>query len=412
MFRRKGYAAVVACSMLASAGVLRASEPAAADQGLSLSRPLYSAAAAPRKPLMNVLDKMGMAKPLDDAGINIGGLWEGSWTHNFDDPAGNVNAGRVFDFEHDDPTWNQLDVFVEKTVAPSKDKFDLGGRMEWMWGGDARLIHANGVFDHYGVNDGPDEQFDPVQFYLQANLPWGNGVVVTFGKFVTPFGYETINPTTNPLFSHSYLFGFAIPFTHLGVTAKYQLDSNWSATVGVVRGWDQGFEDNNDSHAYFGQVGYTSEKMDVTVGLISGPERTDNERDWRTVLDATVVYRASDQLTLVANGDYGYEGNAASDGSDAHWCGLAGYGMYKFSDMFTLVGRLEYFNDQDGSRGFGATVYEATLGLNIKPLPSDEWGQNLMFRPEIRYDWSNHDVFDGGDDDNQLTFGVDAIFTF
>jgi len=56
---------------------------------------------------------------------------------------------RVFDFEDQDKTLNQIDLTIEKTVDASKGKFDWGFRVEWIWGGDARLIHSNGL-NFYG----------------------------------------------------------------------------------------------------------------------------------------------------------------------------------------------------------------------------------------------------------------------
>jgi hypothetical protein len=35
-----------------------------------------------------------------------------------------------------------------------------------------------------------------------------------------------------------------------------------------------------------------------------------------------------------------------------------------------------------------------------------------VIRPEVRYDYAQEGIFDGGTDHDQLTFGVDAIFTF
>jgi hypothetical protein len=411
MSKRRGLAAVAAaCAALLCANSSFASDQA--DSALSLSRPIFAAESAPRKPLMNVLDRAGMASRMDEYGVNAGGFIEASWTYNFDTPDSQTNAARVFDFEDQDLTLNQIDVFVEKTVKTSGDKFDFGGRMEWIWGGDARLIHANGVFDHYGAADGPDEQFDPVQFYLQANLPVGNGIVLTAGKFVTLLGYETINPTTNPLYSHTFLFGFAIPFTHTGVMGSYQLNEHWSVTGGLVRGWDQSFEDSNDAISFLGQVKWTGGKHDIILSAITGPEQADNNSDYRTVLDAIIVCRASDVLTLVANGDFGWESDAATDGGTALWWGVAGYATYSVNDYFALQGRLEYFDDDDGARGLDTRLFGATFGVNIKPLPGNEYGQGLVIRPEIRWDRADADVFNGGDDDDQFTFGVDAIFAF
>lgn len=412
MFSRKGLAAVASAVLACGSVVNAADDLSAGGSGLTLQQPLYAQAAAPRKPLMSALDKMGAAKPLDDAGINVGGWVEVSWTHNFGDPAGDINNGRVFDFEHNDPTFNQAVIFIEKAVAPSGTNFDIGGRVEFMWGGDARLIHSSGILANNGVDNGPDEQCDLTQAYAQVNIPVGNGLVLTAGKFVTPLGAETINPTTNWLYSHSFLFGYAIPFTNTGVTAKYWFSPECTVMVGVIHGWEMSNGDNNNSHTYLAQVGHTSEKYDVYLNLITGPEQDENEQDWRSVIDLVFVYRAADNLTLMLNADYGWEDGAGDDGDDAHWCGVAGYAKYKVSDMFSVVGRLEYFNDQDGARGIGATAYEATLGLNITPLPNDELGSNLVIRPEIRYDWSNDEIFDGADDDQQVTFGVDAIFMF
>jgi hypothetical protein len=81
--------------------------------------------------------------------------------------------------------------------------------------------------------------------------------------------------------------------------------------------------------------------------------------------------------------------------------------------MFGLNGRLEWFRDDNGARtGLELNLYEVTVGVNIKPLPKDRWGQYLQIRPEIRWDISDEDVFNSFDDDNQLTFGVDAIYAY
>ena len=59
------------------------------------------------------------------------------------------------------------------------------------------------------------------------------------GKFVTLLGQEAINPTGNALYSHSYLFGFAIPFTQTGVLVTYALNDKFTIDAGITRGWNQ-----------------------------------------------------------------------------------------------------------------------------------------------------------------------------
>jgi hypothetical protein len=131
----------------------------------------------------------------------------------------------------------------------------------------------------------------------------------------------------------------------------------------------------------------------------------------RNVVDLCLTYTASDELTLGLNADYGHEQNVPGAG-DADWFGAAGYAGFKLSDRFTLNGRAEWFNDEDGSRGFGTTVYEITLGVAVTPFPNDRWGKHLKLRPELRYDRAADDVFDGASADDQVTAAIDAIFTY
>ena len=281
MSHRKGAALLAAGTLLACAGlVVRAAEPQAANipvpaSALSLDRPVYLADTGPADTsLMGVADKLGVGKPLNDFGLTIGGWVEGGVTYNFRDVK--VNNGRVFDFENEDPTLNQLVVYIDKPIDFKKKEFQIGGHVEMMWGADARLIHANGIFDHYGVGNGPENQFDPTQFYADFFLPVGNGLNIRVGKWVTLFGAETINPTSNVFYSHTYLFGFAIPFTHTGILGTYAFTDSLTLDFGVTRGWEQGFEDNNGcSIDVIGRLNWSIDEKKATklyLTAIGGPE--------------------------------------------------------------------------------------------------------------------------------------------
>ena len=84
--------------------------------------------------------------------------------------------------------------------------------------------------------------------YIQPWIKTGpeSGLEITAGKFVTPFGAEVIDATGNALFSHSYLFNYAIPFAHTGVKLNYIFNPQVSVYVGAIEGWDV-FENNNDA---------------------------------------------------------------------------------------------------------------------------------------------------------------------
>lgn len=421
------------CAMLGAGASVRAADGPAATEPKALNlKPVYlqtapSSEAAPRKPLMDLLDKAGVADSLDAAGVNIGGLVEGSWTYNFDTPGSHTNFGRLFDVDDQDLTLNQIDLFVEKAVTATGDKFEWGGKIEVIWGGDARFIHSLGLFDHYGAYnvpsaddaDSPDEQFDLNQAYVDLGLPVGTGLKLRLGKFNTPMGYEVISPAGNALYSHSFLFNFAIPLTHTGVQGTYNLDDKTSISAAITRGWDTSLEDDNDTLSYM--VGFSrvlSDKTNLAVNVVSGPDQFDDNGNWRTVADVILTMKMSDTLSYALNADYGYERNSHTSvsGSDAQWYGIAGYAGVTLCKEATLNFRAEYFNDEDGARlsaGVkGAQFAEGTVGLSIRPWANDTLLSNLVIRPEVRWDWSDENVFDDGGDNNQFTAAIDAYFTF
>jgi len=385
--------------------------------GSSAPTPPPQATTPPRKPLMRVMDAIGIGKGLDDLGINIYGWVEGSYTYSASAPPGNIITGRVFDLTHEDPTLNQVDLNFEKTVDLTKKEWQWGFHIEGLYGADAGGIHALGLFDWYDGRFNPENQFDLVQAYADIGIPIGNGLQLRLGKWVTLLGQEVINPTGNALFSHSYLFGFAIPFTHTGVLGTYAFNDQFTLDLGVTRGWDVSLEDNNSALDYIGRVTWTlpDKKNKIFATLISGPEQTGNDGRWRTVFDLIWTYQATDALSFAVNGDYGFDSGASPTGGDAMWYGVAAYMGYKFNDYATLNLRGEFFRDEDGVRlgtGFGTNVYEATAGVTVTPFASDEIMQNLKIRPEVRFDYSENKIFDAGTDRYQFTAGIDAYFTF
>src|SRR5207244_7596692 len=75
-----------------------ATAPPPADQS-PFGEKYYPAVAPTRhRPLMSLLDRTGLADPLDDARISLFGHAEASFEYNFMHPAGDFNAGREFDF--------------------------------------------------------------------------------------------------------------------------------------------------------------------------------------------------------------------------------------------------------------------------------------------------------------------------
>ncbi|HSU67934.1 MAG TPA: outer membrane beta-barrel protein, partial [Tepidisphaeraceae bacterium] len=267
----------------------------------------------------------------------------------------------------------------------------------------------------------PENQFDLLQAYVDFALPVGSGLRIRAGKFVTLLGYEVIGATSNAFYSHSYMFGFAIPFTHTGILGEYKLSDDLLLDAGITRGWNQTFRDNNGSPDFLGGLTFTPQESDFLkkwkflLNLSEGPQGTHDNSDWWTVLDFQAIWTATDKLTLAANIDYGDAPHAPGVAGAAQWYGIAGYAAYVLNDYLTPNLRLEYYGDTKGftlGTGTRANLYEASLNCVIKPFPSDALGSNLVLRPELRYDYSEKGFFKAGTHHDQLTFGIDAYFTF
>ncbi|MBV8780724.1 MAG: porin, partial [Phycisphaerae bacterium] len=316
---------------------------------------------------------------MDNYKLALTGFVEGGYTFGFQRTPGRVEDLRVFDVEREHLQLDQADLQLSRAVDFSSTDWNVGGLLEVMYGRDARFIHSNGM-DFYGPGSpelSPPDQFDIPQAYVVVNAPVGNGLKFTVGKFVTLLGYETINPTSNALYSHSYMFGFAIPFTNTGVLASYKFSDNLNATVGLTRGWDQTLKDDNgDAPDLIGQINYTTSIKGLSLigNFITGPESPGTtNRYWRTVLDGIATYAMGDNWVFAVNADFGYEPHAGIGGKDANWYGAAAYATYKVDPHVSITGRGEYFNDENGARGIGASVYEATLGVEIHPFPTDKY---------------------------------------
>jgi len=412
-------AAVLGCSsslFAQNAPYTPSAAPAAAVANEDLVNKTFNLDVRPRQ--VGLLTKL--IDPTDSiykqTGIEIYGHAEAGYTYNFDTPSSNQNAFRSFDFQDQKVILDQLDISIERKVDYRKNKFDIGGNIEFMWGADAGLIHANGIFDWYDGPRNPENQFDPVQFYADLTLPVFNGMRVRIGKFVNLVGFESINPTSDFIgfYSRSFVFGSGYPFTHFGGLVTFDLDPGRKLTFtgGITRGDEQGFKDGNDSVSFLGSLNWViNDKMALYLSNSTGPEQPGNNSDYRTTWDLTFFWQPTEKCKFLANGYFLYDNAGASDGGSGYLYSVAALGSYDINKMFTVKLRGEYFHDEDGVRTLpNLNLYELTVGMDIRPLADNQYFSSVIIRPEVRFDYSDDRVFDG--ENHQITFGIDAIIRF
>ncbi len=386
---------------------------------------------APAQPLlMDTLSKVGLGESLNKAGINMYGYSEAGYMYDASVPQAHKGPTYMgFNNLKNNPVFDKISLNIERTVDPTKKQFDIGFRTETIWGFDAKFIHSNGL----DATQTGRYQWDPLQAYIDVALP-NLPMKVRFGKWIELAGFEHFSANiygafgdpSRAFYSYSYQFLYAEPGTQTGILATYVLNPQWTFDAGFTRGWNQSTRDSNDSLDFLGRVTYTpSDKTSVIFVMTEGPEYPTgvgrglppgDDAHWWTALDLVVTHKLNDKLSIGSGIDYVETPKipGLSDGNK-QWGGMAGYASYALNQYFTLNSRLEWYNDSAGGFSTGAPVsanyYETTFGIAIKPFPTDKNLSHLLVRPEIRYDWSNRQVFDGGDRD-QLMLGADILYTF
>ena len=363
------------------------------------------------------------------------GWVETGFTGNFDAPNDNQNFGRLFDDRSNEFLMNQTVVTAERVLDP-KVGWDWGFKLQLMLGTDSRYIHSLGLLDH--AMSTSLYQPDIPEAYLNFHLPvlTGGGLDVKLGKFVTPVGFETIDPRTNIFYSHTYIFNFGVPFSHTGAVLTLHANSWLDLLGGLTRGVNTSIDDNNHSVGFLAGFGLNLDegKLLVNAATHIGPETPNNNHDLRYLSDIYVTWKITDKWTSITEFNL-----ARDDGADANGYGAAQYLTYIINDKLTAKIRGEIWRDDKGfyvasfadphdpmrgldgqsaidprTVGGGRTTYGAlTVGVDIKP-PVPKPLAGLTIRPELRVDHSFSDTqpFNDSNDNTMFTAAVDFIVTF
>ncbi|MBE7211039.1 MAG: outer membrane beta-barrel protein, partial [Gluconacetobacter diazotrophicus] len=264
--------------------------------------------------------------------VTYGALVDGGVTGNFDRPADGLNYGRLFDDKANSALLNAVQLTATRAIDSSSKTWDFGFTLQATYGSDARYTHYLGEFN-YLTDD--RYQFSILQADVTAHAPvlTAGGVDLKLGQFSTPIGFETIDPTSNPFYSHSYNFNFG-PFQHTGLQAIFHvspiLDVWGQVDTGESTTFDGG--DNNAEPAGLVGIGLNNllnNKLTVLWLTHLGPDDAvnaigrDANSSMRYESDVVLTYKATPKLTLTGEGQWQHDDYF---GADSY--GFAGYAAY------------------------------------------------------------------------------------
>ena len=425
-------------AMIVVAGVADAQTPSPVQNTPSVQTemPANTAAATPDKPWAPPANLSEWA-----SSIKFSGQVDAGIVGNTSDPNNGVNFGQLFTDKANRPILNQLLLTMERDIDPKATDYDYGFKLQGLYGSDARIVHSLGLFDHL-IHD--RNQLDIVEANVTVHTPWAfeGGIDFKGGVYPTPLGFEVIDPKTNPFYSHSYIFNYGLPYKHFGVLSTAHVTDMVDIYLGLDTGTNTTIFDGDNNRRPAGLFGFGLNLLggDLTVLALShvGPENSKRNTTFansamRYYNDVVVTYKANPKLAFTTELNYVKE-----DGFRVEGYGAAQYVAYTLTDELTLNGRAEIWRDNgnffvntpvnnldyvNGERGYtpanfyvasGATTYAAlTAGVTYKPAGLPKPIDNIMLRPEIRWDQSlsGSKPF-GNNDKGAFTISSDIVLGF
>jgi hypothetical protein len=282
-------------------------------------------------------------------GIHLSAQLDAGIMGNPSNPADGLNFGQLFTDHANQFQLNQLLVTANKPLDPKDSGYQWGFKLQALYGSDARYTQFLGELNR--VDPKQRYQFDIVEADALAHLPWltEGGIDLKVGQYPSPLGYESIDPSSNPFYSHSYIFQFGLPFKHTGVLATTHVSSVLDIYAGADTGANTTFGPlGDDNGAGGGVAGFGLNLMDGNLTVLAlthfGPEQATRllaplgvnaNGQWRTYNDVVVTWKATDALTLVnetnlVRDSYGFVGQPVNG------FGMAQYASYTLTDTITL----------------------------------------------------------------------------
>ncbi|PXW86122.1 putative OmpL-like beta-barrel porin-2 [Nitrosomonas sp. Nm84] len=374
--------------------------------------------------------------------VNGGATFNPSQTDGFNGPVAFADQANRFQL-------NQFNLFLQRSVVSETNKWDFGGRFDFLFGTDAIYTQAFGVptFDVHSGEPLQRNNWDLniccsstrtygialPQAYLEVHVPIGkNGLNLKAGHFYSPTGFETVPAPDNFFYTRAYSFNAGEPFTHTGLQANYTINKNWAVSGSAVTGsatggWDGGWNRQLGNWSGITGITWTSDNHATSLNITGtlGETSTHNSAAWG-MYNTVLQHKINPKTLLVLHHVHGFANSVllnnlkyANVVRDVQWMGLVTHLYYDLTEHVSLGFRGEWFRDRDGFRNPSpfriaaatnivngvpesyagnfssvtvtpADYYAATVGINWKAAKTLklQWDaiKKLSVRPNIRYD--------------------------
>ncbi len=376
-------------------------------------------------------------------GINVNGYFNGGGifnTHGVDynmvsidsDNKLNVNGAYLAAVKEAQTGCGMMDWGFGADVMFGTDARFLAGYAGWdsEWETGKRSSNYNGV----DLDDADREGygFAMPQLYSEMSL---NNWSIKVGHFYTLLGYESARADQRFFYGVARNFDIA-PVTHSGALATFKGFSNLDLTVGWAAGENNTFKREYDESLILGGANYrVNEMTQLKYAFLVGKgarfglkgDRFENDivltQKFNDRWDGAFIFSygsfdaGDDAPTMEVSSIGGFLDSIGAASGNVKYQTWAGYLYYTLNPCWKIGSRTEWQRaTTEGKSGTeGAETFNFGFGANWSPCGV----QNLVVRPEIRYDNShlpddtmaglfgmNHSFMD------QLTLGIDMVCKF
>ena len=243
--------------------------------------------------------------------IDFRGWIDQGFTWNPDNPTLRFNGPVAYNDRSNEYMMNQLYLITERLAKAEDGDWDWGGRVDLLYGTDARFPRAFGLDDRWSESE---------RFYglampqLYGDLAYEK-LLFRFGHMLAPCGYENVQAPENFFYSHSYSFLYGQPTTITAAMATWNLNDRFSINGGLDTGWNA-FSSINNKIGALGGVNWKSRDEKTTVAL---ELFFNNEHPTDTGLNSVrshgclvVTHKFSEKITYALECNYGFEPDSAA----------------------------------------------------------------------------------------------------
>lgn len=317
--------------------------------------------------------------------VSVGGFVDTQYTFDFNSPASGDRAFTTQPARHNEFNINLGFVDVQYTTEKIRSRLALQA---------GTSVQANYSSE---PTNGAVSGGDLARHIQEARIGYklSDKTWIDAGIFFAHVGAEGWISKDNMVLTRSLVADFS-PYYLSGIKISHAATDRLNLLLVVTNGWQNISENNQDKNIGTG-LEYSFDSFSLAYNTLIGREVSSplnslpRTSQFRHFHDFLIKSRGLQNWEWVAQYDMGFQNDQTDSGSD-FWQGALLMARYQWSETQKLSARIEYYQDQQQiilvtNTPYGFEGYGGSLGFD-KQLE-----QNVLWRLEARYLKTNREVF-------------------